>query len=180
MSTRSKIKFFPEIARAKDIAKQKGISFGQYKSTYPKRVPRHVPATYNLRKDPDAKKPYSKPWVDLQNLKIDESKYIKYIVSVTKILFQEFYFNFLNVYLEYAAVCQQAEENGQTYKQWIIDHPDDKLPPKEKYNASKDPTRKVIKVKKPHRYRPGTVALQEIRRYQKSSDLLIRKLPFSR
>ena len=35
-------------------------------------------------------------------------------------------------------------------------------------------------VKKPHRYRPGTVALREIRRYQKSTDLLIRKAPFSR
>ena len=36
------------------------------------------------------------------------------------------------------------------------------------------------KVKKPRRYRPGTVALREIRRYQKSTELLIRKLPFSR
>lgn len=35
-------------------------------------------------------------------------------------------------------------------------------------------------LKKPHRYRPGTVALREIRRYQKSTDLLIRRLPFSR
>lgn len=35
-------------------------------------------------------------------------------------------------------------------------------------------------VKKPHRYKPGTVALQEIRRYQKSTELLIRKLPFQR
>jgi histone H3 len=35
-------------------------------------------------------------------------------------------------------------------------------------------------VRKPHRYRPGTVALREIRRYQKSTDLLIRKLPFQR
>uniref|UniRef100_A0A8C9PU61 Histone H2A/H2B/H3 domain-containing protein n=1 Tax=Spermophilus dauricus TaxID=99837 RepID=A0A8C9PU61_SPEDA len=35
-------------------------------------------------------------------------------------------------------------------------------------------------VKKPHRYRPGTVALCEIRRYQKSTELLIRKLPFQR
>ncbi|CAH1384419.1 unnamed protein product [Tenebrio molitor] len=32
----------------------------------------------------------------------------------------------------------------------------------------------------PHRYRPGTVALREIRRYQKSTELLIRKLPFQR
>merc|ERR1712126_489093 len=35
-------------------------------------------------------------------------------------------------------------------------------------------------VKKPHRYRPGTVALREIRRYQKSTELLLRKLPFQR
>jgi histone H3 len=35
-------------------------------------------------------------------------------------------------------------------------------------------------MKKPHRFRPGTVALREIRRYQKSTDLLIRKLPFER
>ena len=32
----------------------------------------------------------------------------------------------------------------------------------------------------PHRYRPGMVALREIRRYQKSTELLIRKLPFQR
>ena len=35
-------------------------------------------------------------------------------------------------------------------------------------------------MKKPHRFRPGTVALREIRRYQKSTELLIRKLPFQR
>jgi len=35
-------------------------------------------------------------------------------------------------------------------------------------------------VKKPHRFRPGTVALRQIRQYQKSTDLLIRKLPFQR
>uniref|UniRef100_A0A1A9UCN8 Core Histone H2A/H2B/H3 domain-containing protein n=1 Tax=Glossina austeni TaxID=7395 RepID=A0A1A9UCN8_GLOAU len=35
-------------------------------------------------------------------------------------------------------------------------------------------------VKKPHRWGPGTVALREIRRYQKSTELLIRKLPFQR
>ena len=35
-------------------------------------------------------------------------------------------------------------------------------------------------MKKPHRYRPGTVALREIRKYQKSTDLLIRKAPFQR
>ena len=35
-------------------------------------------------------------------------------------------------------------------------------------------------LKRPLRYRPGTVALREIRRYQKSTELLIRKLPFNR
>ena len=34
--------------------------------------------------------------------------------------------------------------------------------------------------KKLHRYHPGTVALHEIRKYQKSTDLLLRKLPFQR
>ena len=34
--------------------------------------------------------------------------------------------------------------------------------------------------KKPKRFRPGTVALREIRRYQRSTDLLILKLPFQR
>lgn len=36
------------------------------------------------------------------------------------------------------------------------------------------------KPRKPHRYRPGTVALREIRRYQKTTELLIRKAPFQR
>ncbi|KAF8971497.1 histone 3 [Flammula alnicola] len=48
--------------------------------------------------------------------------------------------------------------------------------------ASKSAARKTATnaaggVKKPHRFRPGTVALREIRRYQKSTELLIRKLP---
>jgi histone H3 len=35
-------------------------------------------------------------------------------------------------------------------------------------------------VKKPHKFRPGTVALREIRKYQKSTEMLVRKLPFQR
>ena len=35
-------------------------------------------------------------------------------------------------------------------------------------------------VKRPRRYRPGTVALREIRKYQQGTDLLIRKLSFQR
>ena len=36
------------------------------------------------------------------------------------------------------------------------------------------------RVRKPRRFRPGTVALREIRKYQRSTELLIRKLPFQR
>jgi histone H3 len=43
-----------------------------------------------------------------------------------------------------------------------------------KYNAA------AGGIKKPHRFRPGVVALREIRRYQKSTEFLIRKLPFQR
>ncbi len=35
-------------------------------------------------------------------------------------------------------------------------------------------------MKKPHCYPPGTVAIREIRKYQKNTDLLIRKAPFQR
>ena len=38
----------------------------------------------------------------------------------------------------------------------------------------------AVPLMRPRRYRPGTVALREIRRYQKTTDLLIKKLPFQR
>ena len=56
--------------------------------------------------------------------------------------------------------------------------------PRRKQPAATAPARKSAPatggVKKPHRYRPGTVALREIRKLQKSTNLLIRKLPFQR
>ncbi|CAD2218840.1 histone H3 [Angomonas deanei] len=42
----------------------------------------------------------------------------------------------------------------------------------------KNETQKQIK--KAHRWRPGTVALREVRKYQKSTNLLIAKAPFRR
>ena len=48
------------------------------------------------------------------------------------------------------------------------------------HKAAAKKTAQAGGVKKPHRFRPGTVALREIRRYQKSTELLIRKLPFQR
>ena len=35
-------------------------------------------------------------------------------------------------------------------------------------------------IKKPHQYRPGMVALREIRRYQKSTKCLIKRSPFQK
>ena len=35
-------------------------------------------------------------------------------------------------------------------------------------------------LKKPRRFRPGTVAIREIKRYQKSTELLIKKMPFQK
>ena len=41
-------------------------------------------------------------------------------------------------------------------------------------------TRRPVNPVRTHRFRPGTVALRQIRKYQKSTELLIRKLPFQR
>jgi histone H3 len=41
--------------------------------------------------------------------------------------------------------------------------------------AAKKPT---IAMRKPYRWHPGTVALREIQKFQKNTDLLIRKAPF--
>ncbi|KAK4702503.1 hypothetical protein P7C70_g3720, partial [Phenoliferia sp. Uapishka_3] len=37
-----------------------------------------------------------------------------------------------------------------------------------------------IAAPKKHRYKPGTLALKEIRKYQKTTDLLVQRLPFAR
>ena len=56
--------------------------------------------------------------------------------------------------------------------------PRTKLPSKAAKKGSRIPA--GFRTKKPHRFRPGTVALREIRKFQKRTDLLIRKLPFQR
>ncbi|CAA6670179.1 unnamed protein product [Spirodela intermedia] len=50
-----------------------------------------------------------------------------------------------------------------------------------KSTGGKAPRKQLAtKAAQAHRFRPGTVALREIRKYQKSTELLIRKLPFQR
>ena len=53
--------------------------------------------------------------------------------------------------------------------------------PRKRYNTKA--AKKTVNtggIKKPRRYKPGTIARKEIRKYQKSTELLIRKLPFQR
>ena len=51
-------------------------------------------------------------------------------------------------------------------------------------SGNRPPLKRLLKplgqVRKPRRFRPGTVALRQIKKYQKSTELLIRKLPFQR
>ena len=51
--------------------------------------------------------------------------------------------------------------------------------PPSSYVGKKMPP-KGSSIRKPHKFRPGTVALREIKRYQRSTELLIRKTPFIR
>jgi len=55
-----------------------------------------------------------------------------------------------------------------------------KTKPKDKVDQIKSFYDKTGKHKKPHRYRPGTRALMEIKKYQKSTDLLLKRRPFQR
>jgi histone H3 len=46
--------------------------------------------------------------------------------------------------------------------------------------AARKSAEATAQIRKPHRYHPGTRALIQIRKYQKSTDLLVKKLPFQR
>ena len=85
--------------------------------------------------------------------------------------------NFLSLTM---ARTKQTAANIKRFK----DGKDPRKRPPRKHHATK-PAKIALPssnggVRKKQRYRPGTVALREIRRYQKSTDLLIRKLPFQR
>ena len=54
-----------------------------------------------------------------------------------------------------------------------------KLETKRGLRSEKIPSHEKVKPR-PHRWRKGTVALREIRKYQKRTELLIPRLPFSR
>jgi len=51
---------------------------------------------------------------------------------------------------------------------------------RERYYARRVARRNAGGIKNIHRFRPGTVALREIRKYQKGTEMLIKKAPFQR
>merc|ERR1712198_290677 len=84
-------------------------------------------------------------------------------------------------------VISQSINKYQEKEKWLAQSKPLENPLEEKHQGSSLQLRLLEKsapatggVKKPHRYRPGTVALREIRRYKKSTELLLRKLPFQR
>ena len=68
---------------------------------------------------------------------------------------------------------RQADKGGKSSKKAV------KKALKQRASEQK-PKEAEIKVRKPHRWRPGTEALRDIKRCQKSTGLLLRKLPFQR
>ncbi len=52
--------------------------------------------------------------------------------------------------------------------------------PRKQLSVKSRKTLSSAKPARPHRFRPGTVALRQIRQYQKSTELLVRKLPMQR
>ena len=78
--------------------------------------------------------------------------------------------------------CIQSRTHSQVA---LENHPDWHLPRQTsslQWRKSIQTTTKLVPggIKKPQRFKPGTVAIREIRKYQKTSDLLIKKLPFQR
>jgi hypothetical protein len=78
----------------------------------------------------------------------------------------------------FSMLSRPRKRDASSIKKWAAsrgDVPRNRLATKKSQGHGGPPP-----TKKPHRYRPGTRALMEIRKYQKSTDLLIRKLPFQR
>jgi len=78
-------------------------------------------------------------------------------------------------------VLPEARSNRRAPRTPLKNRAQAKQAPRPGEASGLDPTTGLPrKAKKPKRFRPGTVALREIRKYQKRTELLIRKLPFQR
>jgi histone H3 len=70
--------------------------------------------------------------------------------------------------------------NGKAPRQPLKSKANAKTAPRPGQAEGLDPRTGLPRNKKPKRFRPGTAALREIRKYQRNTELLIRKLPFQR
>jgi histone H3 len=62
----------------------------------------------------------------------------------------------------------------------ITQEPKEPKEPKEPQEHRVQDDDEQVQRRRPHRFRPGTKALMEIRKYQKKTDLLLAKMPFQR
>jgi histone H3/H4 len=89
-------------------------------------------------------------------------------------------FKAMNVDLDAGGVTTRINENLLPKSTETKDGKTKTLKKKSGTKKSKSSTKNGEKVFKPHRFRPGTVALREIRKQQKATDLAFRKKPFDR
>ncbi|KAK0457834.1 histone 3 [Desarmillaria tabescens] len=75
--------------------------------------------------------------------------------------------------------CAIKSTGGKTTKKPVFTN-NNPLPLPPRQLAVKTPQMPAHKRLRRHRFRPGTVVLRDIRKYQNSTNLLIRKLPFQR
>eukprot|EP00435_Cladocopium_sp_Y103_P068286 s76_g31.t1 len=88
------------------------------------------------------------------------------------------------VRIELKELCGQdgsyQDDSTDNLRQWLKSAGGNKQREDLAAKAARKQAPVVGTMKKTHRFRPGTLALREIRKYQKSTDLLLRKLPFQR
>lgn len=75
------------------------------------------------------------------------------------------------------ALAKHAKKIQNPIKSSDLSKPLSKKP---KGHKTSQPPNAPENLKNKRKYRPGTVALREIKKYQKNTDLVIRKLPFQR
>ena len=73
-----------------------------------------------------------------------------------------------------------ARNNRRAPRQPLKSRAQAKTAPRPGQAEGRDPRTGLPRNKQASRFRPGTVALREIRKYQRNTELLIRKLPFQR
>ena len=143
---------------------------------YPNRKLKNPP-DYDVQNDPDRNKMHTEAWCEFMKKTYRERKLNhKNMQTELKCLAQlnEVSVKSTCTFLieELQVLKDDAAAEGMTVKEFKKAYPARRMIKPNAYDPAKDPKKRA---KKQRRYRPGTVALREIRQYQKSTDLLIRK-----